>query len=242
MELTLLAYEKKTVNFSGGFFTVLSVNGELELSARGIEDIPIEAGDQINLGDVPSFVLQNITETSVVIKYTTGSKPVNKKSQVTRTEIINETPIKVQFDDAFTVGAVTQSGAWSFTIDAMPAVDVNSMPAVDVNSMPALNIEAMPAISIAAAATASDPINITLAAGQSAEILPINANRHTATIVRGELDLYNIKLAYGSAVNAQNGISFAPQATAKIQSKASVWVHNHSDVPQAIIAIDTSIL
>ena len=126
MEIILSAYEKKTINFSGGFFTALNVAGDVELSAKGIEDIPIETGDQINLGAVPSFALQNITADVVVVKYATATKEVNKKSQVTKTEIINALPIKVQFDDAFTVGAVAQSGAWGVTVNSLPPVAVLS--------------------------------------------------------------------------------------------------------------------
>lgn len=113
MEIILSAYEKRTINFSGGYFTVLSINGDVELSAKGIEDIPIETGDQINLGDVAKFVLQNITGSSVIIKYTSSSSVVNKKAQITRAEIINTSPIEVHFDEAFTIGAVNQNGEWN---------------------------------------------------------------------------------------------------------------------------------
>ncbi|MGB0860002.1 MAG: hypothetical protein ACPGSJ_08530, partial [Pseudoalteromonas spongiae] len=67
---------------------------------------------------------------------------------------------------------------------------------VDITSMPAVQVEAV----VSAAATGGDPVNVVLAAGESREILPANIKRHTASIVRGEIDLYNIKLAYGSAI------------------------------------------
>ena len=109
---------------------------------------------------------------------------------------------------------------------------------VSVTGMPPVQVEA----TVAAASTSGNPINIALAAGQSVEVLPANEKRHSASIVRGESDLYNVKLAYGSAVNAQNGIPFSPQATANVESKSSVWAYNHSAVTQHIVAIDTSIL
>jgi len=199
MKITLAAYEKKTINSSGGYFTVLSIDGSAELSFKGAEDIPIELGSQINVGDVAQVVLQNLTNLPVTIEFNISSLAVERKVQAVKSEIIGQ---------------------------------------VSISDMPAVQVEAV----VSAAATGGDPVSVVLAAGQSAEILPVNPKRHTASIVRGETDLYNIKLAYGSAINAQNGIPFAPQATAKIQSKASVWAHNHSAVSQTIIAIDTSIL
>ena len=201
MKYTLAAYEKKSFNSSGGIFTVLALalGGSVELSAKGIEEIPLDNTDQINIGDVQQITLQNITADPVEIEFTILSKAVSKKAQAVKSEITN---------------------------------------AVNIASMPAVQVEAI----VSAAATGNDPVNVVIPAGESREILPINTKRHTASIVRGEADLYNIKLAYGSSVNAQNGIPFAPQATAKIQSKASVWAHNHSAFSQAVIAIDTSIL
>jgi hypothetical protein len=199
MKVTLAAYEKKTLNSSGGYFTVLGVSDGIELSFKGAEDIPLELGSQVEIGAVAQIVLQNINNAAAFIEFTISSLSVERKTQSVKSEITN-----------------------AITIDSMPAVQVEA--------------------TVAASSVAGEPINITLAAGQSGRILPENNKRHTATIVRGEADLYNIRLAYSSAANAENGLPFAPQATASVKSKVSVWAHNHSDSPQAIIAIDTSIL
>lgn len=108
---------------------------------------------------------------------------------------------------------------------------------VAISKMPAVQVEA----TVAAAADASDPVTTIIPTGESREILPANANRHSATITRGETDLYNIKLAYKTAANAQIGTPFAPQATATVKVKQSVWAHNHSQVDQTVIVQDTSI-
>lgn len=106
-----------------------------------------------------------------------------------------------------------------------------------ISEMPAVAVEA----TVAAASTANDPVTIVLAAGATQQILPANANRHSATIVRGDIDLYNVRLGYNNATNAQNGLWFAPQATATIKVKAAVFAHNPSAEPQTLIALDTNI-
>jgi hypothetical protein len=116
MRLTLSAYEKRTLNSSGGIFTVLSINGSIELSSKGLEDIPLETGDQISIGDRPKISLQNISSADVVIDFIITSATVDKKAQVTRTEIINTSPIEVHFDEAFTIGAVAQQGQWNIGV------------------------------------------------------------------------------------------------------------------------------
>ena len=121
MKVILAAYEKKTLNSSGGIFTVLKLDGSLELSAKGIEEIPLDLGDQINIGNVSQIALQNITNVTATIEFTISSLAVDKKTQVTKTEIINANPIVVQFDDAFTVGAVTQSGDIPWFVETLSA-------------------------------------------------------------------------------------------------------------------------
>lgn len=161
METVLLPYEKKRVNFSGGVFTVLSIDGEAELSAKGIEDIPIETGDQITLGDVPSFVLQNLTNTNVTLKHTTSNASINKKAQVTKTEIINGAPIKVQFDDAFTVGAVSQSGGLAWNVKQSGAWAVGVLSATTNTHKP--RVECLPGVAtklFSAGTRKSNRINI----------------------------------------------------------------------------------
>jgi hypothetical protein len=116
MKLTLAGYEKKTINSSGGVFTVMSTTGLVELSAKGLEDIPLESSDQINIGDRPKITLQNMTNEQVVIDFVITSTSIGKKAQVTRTEIINTSPIEVHFDEAFTIGAVAQQGAWNIGV------------------------------------------------------------------------------------------------------------------------------
>lgn len=108
---------------------------------------------------------------------------------------------------------------------------------IDVKSLPALQVQA----SVAAANDASDPATITLAAGETKLVLAENQFRHKAILVRGDTDLYNLRLGYKTAVNAQNGVWFAPQATAKIEVTKAVYAHNPSASTQTIIAQDTQI-
>lgn len=196
MKITLGPYEKKTINSSGGVFTVLSISGLIELSAKGLEDIPLENSDQITVGNVRQIALQNITGEDAAIDYVMGSASVDKKSQ--KSEI---------------------SGR------------------VSISDMPAVQVEA----TVGAANDAGDVINVILQPNETKQILTINNTRHSASVVRGETDLYNIKLGYNSALNAQNGLPFAPQATASIKTKASLWAHNHSTVAQTVIAVETNI-
>jgi len=121
MKITLNAYEKRTINSSGGYFTVLNIDGDVELSFKGAEDIPLETGDQVNIGDAMQVTLQNITDSSVIIEFTIASMMVDKKTQVTKAEITNTAPIVVQFDNAFTVGAVTQSGGIPWNVAVLSA-------------------------------------------------------------------------------------------------------------------------
>lgn len=206
MKLTLSSYEKKTVNSSGGTLTVLAITGTIELAFLGVDEIPLETGDQIPLGDVAKVSFQNIGDSEAVIDYIISSKTIDKKSQSMRIE--NEI-LKVELDRDVSIGAVNQDGDW--------------------------------AVGNKAADSASDIINITLLTGETKEILPVNNNRSVATIIRGESDLYNIKLGYNTAANAQAGLPFSPQASASIKVKASVWAHNHSTETQTVIAVDTSI-
>ncbi len=129
MKLTLAGYEKKTINSSGGIFTVISLSGSVELSAKGLEDIPLETSDQINIGDRPKITLQNMTNEQVVIDFVITSTAIGKKAQVTRTEIINTSPIEVHFDEAFTIGAVAQQGAW--TVATLSAITNTHKPRVE---------------------------------------------------------------------------------------------------------------
>ena len=91
MKLTLQAYEKKTINSSGGYFTVLSVDGDVdvELSFKGAEDIPLERGTQIKIGDVAQVVLQNITDSVTTIDFNISSIAVERKAQAVKSEITN---------------------------------------------------------------------------------------------------------------------------------------------------------
>jgi hypothetical protein len=94
---------------------------------------------------------------------------------------------------------------------------------------------------VSAAETAGNPITLVLSAGQTAQLLPRNSARKSAYIVRGENDLYNIKIAYKTAQNAQDGLFFAPQSSVNVEAKEAVFVHNHSDFTQSVVAIDTNI-
>lgn len=204
MKITLAGYEKRTINSSGGVFTVLSISGVVELSAKGLEDIPLENSDQISVGNVRQVTLQNITGEDAVIDYVMGNAAVDKKSQ--KTEVSGRVQSEI-------VGKVS------------------------ISDMPAVQVEA----TVSAANDAGDVINVTLQPNETKQILPINNTRHSASVVRGETDLYNIKLGYNSALNAQNGLPFAPQATATIRTKAALWAHNHSTVAQTVIAVETNI-
>jgi len=204
VKITLAAYEKRNINNSGGIFTVLSVDGLIELSAKGIEDIPLENSDQINIGDVRQISLQNMTDESAVIDYVIGSASTDKKSQ--RTQVSGQVQSEITN-------------------------------AIDIASMPAVQVEA----TVSAANDASDVTTVTLQPNETKQILAINNSRHSASVVRGEMDLYNIKLGYNTALNAQNGVPFAPQASAIIRTKAALWAHNHSAVAQTVIAVETNI-
>jgi hypothetical protein len=198
MKYTLSAYERKTFNSSGGVFTVIDINGEIELSAKKIEDVSLEVGDQVTIGDVKQVVLQNLKNESSDIDFVISQVAVNKKAQNISAKITNP---------------------------------------LDIKSLPALQVEA----TVAAATSAGDSINLVLAAGATAQILPVNEFRHSAFIVRGESDLFNVRLGYKTEANALNGLPFAPQASASIAAKVAVFVHNHSDVEQTIIAVETNI-
>lgn len=117
----------------------------------------------------------------------------------------------------------------------------NSIKSIDdgvrVTDMPAVQVQA----SVAAASGAGDVITVTLAAGETKLVLAANDKRHSASVVRGEDDLYNIKLGYKSEANAQAGMPFAPQATMTTRSQAAIYAHNHSAVTQTVIAVETTI-
>ena len=226
MEIILLAYEKKTINFSGGFFTALSVSGDVELSAKGIEDIPIETGDQINLGDVPSFVLQNISDNNVLIKYATSSKEVNKKSQVTKTEIINTAPIKVQFDGAFTVGAVTQEGNWYSRQLGSWDVGVSSMPAITIDSMPAITIDSVPAINVLSATTNNHNERVECLAGAATKLFSVGARKSNRINIRG--DQFNgVSLGGDNTVNDGSGGFLDVGMVDYIDTAGELWAFNN---------------
>jgi hypothetical protein len=110
MKITLGPYEKKTINSSGGIFTVLALVGAVELSAKGIEEIPLELSDQIRVGDVKQITLQNVADREAVVDYVIASNNVDKKSQSIR--ISNEI-LKVEMDRDVNIGAVNQDGEWS---------------------------------------------------------------------------------------------------------------------------------
>lgn len=118
MKITLNPYEKKTINSSGGVFTVVSITtgGSIELSAKGLDDIPLEPTDQINVKDAKQVSLQNISDKSVEIDYTILSTSVDKKSHFTKTEIINTSPIKIEMDRDVSIGAVNQDGEWDVSV------------------------------------------------------------------------------------------------------------------------------
>jgi len=198
MKHTLAAYERKTFNSSGGVFTVIDIEGDIELSAKKIEDVGLEVGDQVQVGNVKQVVLQNLKNEDATIDFVISEVAVNKKAQNISAKITNP-----------------------LTIESLPAIQVEA--------------------TVAAAATAGDTINLVLAAGATAQILPANEFRHSAFIVRGEADLYNVRIGYKTAQNAVNGLPFAPQASASIAAKVAVFVHNHSDVEQNIIAVETNI-
>lgn len=198
MKKILQGYERLSVNSSGGVLTVRSVKGAIELQAKGREDVLLEIGDQIKIGDVRNIIFQNMADSVAEIEYDIYELSVNKKAQSISASITNK---------------------------------------LDIQSMPAVQVEA----TVAAAATAGDSITVVLAAGQTAQILPININRHSAFISRDESDLYNVKLGYNTPENAQAGIPFAPQASASVSAKAAVYAHNHSAFEQTVIAVDTSI-
>lgn len=161
MKVILAAYEKKTLNSSGGIFTVLKLDGSLELSAKGIEEIPLDLGDQINIGNVSQIALQNITNVETTIEFTISSLAVDKKTQVTKTEIINANPIVVQFDDAFTVGAVTQSGGIAWNVDVLSLPSINVLSATTNTHKPRVECLAGVATQLFAAGTRkSNRINI----------------------------------------------------------------------------------
>ena len=86
MKITLAPYEKKTVNSSGGIFTVVSITtgGAIELSAKGLDDIPLEPTDQINIKDARQVSLQNISDKSVDIDYTIKSRTLQKPRLLTK--------------------------------------------------------------------------------------------------------------------------------------------------------------
>ena len=223
MESTFSAYEKKKINFSGGFFTVLSVDGELELSAKGIEDIPIEAGDQIDLGDVTSFVLQNITDSTVVIKYTTGTKPVNKKSQVTKTEIINNAPIKVQFDEAFTVGAVVQSGDWTFAQLGDWVVKQSGDWAVKQSGNWAVTVGN--ALSILPAATNTHKPRVECLAGQATRLFEVGTRKSCRINIRSDQN-NGVSLGGDIAVNDSSGGFLDVGMVDYMDTSGELWAFN----------------
>jgi hypothetical protein len=115
MRMTLAAFEKRSVNSSGGVFTVISIStgGLIELSAKGLEDIPLEPTDQIKIADAKQLSLQNVGAQSVDIEFTILSTMVDKKSHYTKTEIVNSAPIKIEMDRDVAIGAVNQDGLWN---------------------------------------------------------------------------------------------------------------------------------
>lgn len=123
MKITLGPYEKKTINSSGGIFTVLALIGAVELSAKGIEEIPLELSDQIRVGDVKQITLQNVADSEAVVEYVIASNNVDKKSQSMR--ISNEI-LKVEMDRDVSIGAVNQDGRWVVGVDEMPDLAIKN--------------------------------------------------------------------------------------------------------------------
>ena len=114
MKLTLSGYEKKAVNSSGGIFTVLAISGAIELSAKGMEEVPLELSDQIRVGDVKQLHLQNVGDSDAVIEFVVASNNVDKKSQSMR---ISNDILKVKMDRDVSIGAVNQDGEWKVKQD-----------------------------------------------------------------------------------------------------------------------------
>jgi hypothetical protein len=123
MKIILAGYQKKTVNSSGGIFTVLAISGAVELSAKGMEDIPLELSDQIRLDDAKQLSLQNVGDTEAVIEFIIASNSVDKKSQAMR---ISNDILKVELDRDVNIGAVNQDGAWVVGVDVMPDMVVKN--------------------------------------------------------------------------------------------------------------------
>lgn len=115
MKITLAGYEKKSVNSSGGIFTVLAISGAIELSAKGMEEVPLELSDQIRIGDVKQLHLQNVSDSEAVIEFVIASNSVDKKSQSMR---ISNDILKVELDRDVTIGAVNQDGEWTVFTDS----------------------------------------------------------------------------------------------------------------------------
>ena len=144
--------------------------------------------------------------------------------------VYNPNSIAVEIDYSFTSQRVIKN------TQSIAAVQEITNP-IAIGSMPAVQVQA----TVAAANDASAPATITLLAGETKLVLAENQYRHKAILVRGDTDLYNLRLGYDSTVNAQNGVWFAPQATAKIEVTKAAYAHNPSATTQTIIAQDTSI-
>jgi hypothetical protein len=226
MEIILAAYEKKTVNFSGGYFTVLSVNGEVELSAKGIEDIPIETGDQINLGNVAKFVLQNITGSGVILKYTTASTIVNKKAQVTKAEIINSAPINVQFDEAFTIGAVGQQGNWSVGQSGNWSVGQSGDWSVGQSGNWSVGQSGDWSVGVLSATTNMHKARVECLAGQATKLFSVGTRKSNRINIRGD-QLNGVSLGGDNTVNDNSGGFLDVGMVDYMDTSGELWAFNN---------------
>ncbi len=114
MKITLAPYEKRSINSSGGYFTVLNIASadSVELSFKGSDDIPLEHGSQIKVGNVAQVTLQNLNDSNSDIEFNISTSNVERKAQALKAEITNTNPIKIEMDRDVNIGAVAQEGQW----------------------------------------------------------------------------------------------------------------------------------
>lgn len=119
MKMTLAPYEKRSINSSGGYFTVLNIASadSVELSFKGSDDIPLEHGSQIKIGNVAQVTLQNLNDSDSDIEFNISTSNIERKAQALKAEITNTNPIKVEMDRDVNIGAVAQEGQWKVGVE-----------------------------------------------------------------------------------------------------------------------------
>jgi len=115
IEITLNAGEKFPVAATARYFVVRSVGDKIALSVRNMGDVELQNSDVIDLGIVNDISLVNKSTIAQVIKFQLSPFKIDVGAAKNSIKSIDEV-VEVHFDEAFTVGSVTQQGLWDVAV------------------------------------------------------------------------------------------------------------------------------